>query len=324
MKLHQRLRRDQVKHNDDWLITYADTITLLLCLFVIMLSIKTSGLSVARNHLEPATPAAGTEDKFGWNPTGQAQAGIATPADETLRRAPSETAAPIPVVNLALAARFVETPENVVSESVGPANNITENVVAAAEQSNTAPPRTDMASVAPAVFVDARAPIGAETPETTPVPLPAILDRLQSQGTAVIAQQGDRITTLQISSAAFFGSGYATISGAGISILRDVAVTLKSDRYAGYNISIEGHTDDAPISTAQFQSNWELSTARAAAVVRFFLEQGIPARKLTAAGYADTFPIAPNRNADGTVNPDNQARNRRVVIKLERIDKLDR
>ena len=319
MKLHQRIRRDQVKHTDDWLITYADTITLLLCLFVIMLSIKTGGLSLTRDHAAPTTPAARPEENFGWNPTAQAQACIVAPADETVREVPSEVAAPAPAFNLPLAARFVETPENLVPENIIP-----ENVVPVAEQPNVAPGRTDMASIAPVVLVDARAPIGAGTPDNAPVSLPAILDRLQSQGTAVIAQQGDRITTLQISSASFFGSGYATISGAGISILRDVAVTLKSDRYAGYNISIEGHTDDAPISTAQFQSNWELSTARAAAVVRFFLEQGIPARKLTAAGYADTFPIAPNRNADGTVNPDNQARNRRVVIKLDRIDKLDR
>lgn len=319
MKLHQRIRRDQVKHTDDWLITYADTITLLLCLFVIMLSIKTGGLSLTRDHLAPATPATGPEENFRWNPTAQAQACIVAPADETVRETPSEVAAPAPAFNLALAARFVETQENVVPENIVP-----ENIVPVAEQPSVVPDRTEMASIAPVVLVDARAQIGAKTRDITPVSLPAMLDRLQSQGTAVIAQQGDRITTLQISSAAFFGSGYATISGAGISILRDVAVTLKSDRYAGYNISIEGHTDDAPISTAQFQSNWELSTARAAAVVRFFLEQGIPARKLTAAGYADTFPIAPNRNADGTINPDNQARNRRVVIKLERIDKLDR
>jgi flagellar motor protein MotB len=319
MKLHQRIRRDQVKHTDDWLITYADTITLLLCLFVIMLSIQTGGLKVARGHLEPATPAAGSVGNIGWKPTAQARACIVAPDEKTVREEPSDAVAPPQAVDLALAARFVETPEYVV-----PGNIVPENIVVAAERWSAASGRPGMTSDAAAVLVDVRAPIAPEPPDSAPASLPGILDRLQSQGTAVIAQVGDRITTLQISSAAFFGSGYATISGAGVSILRDVAVTIKSERYAAYDISIEGHTDDAPISTAQFQSNWELSTARAAAVVRFFLEQGIPARKLTAAGYADTFPIAPNRNADGTVNPDNQARNRRVVIKLERIDKVDR
>ena len=156
----------------------------------------------------------------------------------------------------------------------------------------------------------------------TPSP-PVVAGHLKIRGTDVVEQRGERITTLQINSAAFFSSGYATISSAGNAILRDVAVTLKSSEFAAYHISIEGHTDDTPISTGQFQSNWELSTARAAAVVRFLLELGISPRKLSAAGYADTFPIAPNRNADGTVIPENQARNRRVVIKLEKIDKVE-
>jgi len=65
--------------------------------------------------------------------------------------------------------------------------------------------------------------------------------------------RGDRITSLQISSAAFFGSGDAALSGAGkVHSARFVAVTLKSERFASYRISIEGHTDDSPISTAQF------------------------------------------------------------------------
>src|SRR6185312_2766361 len=106
--------------------------------------------------------------------------------------------------------------------------------------------------------------------------------------------------------------------------LGDVAGTLGSRQFAAYHITIEGHTDDTPISTPQFQSNWELSAARAAAVVRFLLDLGIPAGKLTAAGYADTVPIAPNRNPDGAVIADNQARNRRVVIRLEKIDKSQR
>ena len=99
---------------------------------------------------------------------------------------------------------------------------------------------------------------------------------------------------------------------------------LKSDEFRDYAITVEGHTDDTPIHTAQFPSNWELSTARAAAVVHFLLDQGIPARKLRAAGYADTFPKLPNRDADGNPIPENQAQNRRVVIKLEKIEPAER
>ena len=95
-----------------------------------------------------------------------------------------------------------------------------------------------------------------------------------------------------------------------------------SDKYKSYQVTVEGHTDDSPISTLQFPSNWELSTARAAAVVHCLLQQGILAQRLRAAGYADTFPVALNRDAHGQAIPENQARNRRVVIKLEKIEKM--
>ena len=143
---------------------------------------------------------------------------------------------------------------------------------------------------------------------------------LKSQGQAAVEQKGDRLTTIEISSAAFFGSGSATLSGPGRAILQDVAATLGTDKLRDYHVTVEGHTDDSPITTAQFPSNWELSTARASAVVHFFLDHGIPALRLRAAGYADTFPVVANRDAAGTAIPENQARNRRVVIKLEKID----
>jgi chemotaxis protein MotB len=150
-----------------------------------------------------------------------------------------------------------------------------------------------------------------------------IVDTLKTQGRADIEQKGDRITTLEISSAAFFDSGSAALSTSGESILRDVTVDLKSDKLKDYEITVEGHTDDTPINTTRFPSNWELSTARASAVVHFFLDQGIPARKLRAAGYADTFPKAPNRDANGNAIPENQTQNRRVVIKMEKIDRAE-
>ncbi|HTK83477.1 MAG TPA: OmpA family protein, partial [Patescibacteria group bacterium] len=130
-----------------------------------------------------------------------------------------------------------------------------------------------------------------------------------------------RITTIDMNSATFFPSGSATLSDDGKAVLVKVLESLNTSQYQDFIITVEGHTDDVPISTAQFPSNWELSTARAAAVVRFFIEQGIPATKLRASGYADVMPKVPNRDADGNAIPANQAQNRRVVIKLEKIDK---
>ncbi len=100
-----------------------------------------------------------------------------------------------------------------------------------------------------------------------------------------------------------------------------MAVNIKSDFHSkNYQITVEGHTDDSPIKTAQFPSNWELSTARAAAVVRFFLDQGVPAQRLRAARrYADTFPKSPQpRRGRQSDSPAIRHKNRRVVIEARK------
>ena len=76
----------------------------------------------------------------------------------------------------------------------------------------------------------------------------------------------------------------------------------------GHTITVEGHTDNVPISTPQFPSNWELSAARASTVVRHLIARGIPADRLSAVGYADTRPLAANDTEAG------RAKNRRVSI----------
>jgi chemotaxis protein MotB len=81
-------------------------------------------------------------------------------------------------------------------------------------------------------------------------------------------------------------------------------------------VSVEGHCDDNPIKNSVFPSNWELSAARAAAIVRIFERAGVPSQQLGAIGYGDTRPAFPNRDTAGRVMPDNQLLNRRVVIKV--------
>ncbi len=81
-------------------------------------------------------------------------------------------------------------------------------------------------------------------------------------------------------------------------------------------IQVEGHTDDTPVSNAQYPSNWELGGGRAANVVRYFIAQGFPAAKLRAVSLGETQPKAPNRDANGNPIPANQDLNRRVVIKM--------
>jgi chemotaxis protein MotB len=73
-------------------------------------------------------------------------------------------------------------------------------------------------------------------------------------------------------------------------------------------VQVEGHTDNIPISTPAFPSNWELSGARAGSVVRMFIDLGVRPERLMAVGYADTRPL------EGNDSPDGRSRNRRVTV----------
>ncbi len=83
-------------------------------------------------------------------------------------------------------------------------------------------------------------------------------------------------------------------------------------KYPRYKISIQGHTDDSPISTLQFPTNWELSSARATAILRYFIDKNVEPKRLTATGYGEIFPIASNQTEMG------RATNRRVEFVLEK------
>ena len=90
--------------------------------------------------------------------------------------------------------------------------------------------------------------------------------------------------------------------------LKDISAKIPSG--LNWVLRIDGHTDNRPIHSAEFASNWELSAARAISVVRYAIEQGIPANRLAAAGFADNQPID---TGDGE---DAYRRNRRIELKL--------
>ena len=290
MRHHWKRRREQASHTDDWLMTYADMITLLLCFFAIFLSV-----SIPKKNALPIKPPDMLEGNLPLH-------GVQYTEHKSEDGSVKVSIDPLP--------EPVKLPRQPQPEDLDNLDNSTlQRVVIPNEPMKPIPPSIEE--------------LAAKGAAPTPATLPEIVDRLKDSGPADIEQKGDRITTLQMNSGAFFEVGSASLSNQGKSILRDVAANLKSDKFKDYNVAVEGHTDDSPIATPQFPSNWELSTARAAAVVKFFLDQGIPPQKLRAAGYADTFPVAPNRDAAGKPIPENQARNRRVVINLERIVKGD-
>jgi chemotaxis protein MotB len=104
----------------------------------------------------------------------------------------------------------------------------------------------------------------------------------------------------------FFESGSAVMKSTSIVALDRIAGLLHQQ---DYRLRIEGHTDNAPIHTAQFPSNWELSTTRATEIVRLLIvRDGFAPERLSAAGYAEYHPVAANSNAEG------RSMNRRVDI----------
>jgi chemotaxis protein MotB len=92
-----------------------------------------------------------------------------------------------------------------------------------------------------------------------------------------------------------------------VEALRAVAALLKDD---SHNVQVEGHTDNLPISTSLYPSNWELSAVRASSVVRLFIDSGVAPGRLTAVGFSSNVPVAPNDNPIG------RARNRRVAVTI--------
>jgi len=110
---------------------------------------------------------------------------------------------------------------------------------------------------------------------------------------------------IEIKSNILFASGVAVLSSQAISPLKKIAAILSE---APNDINVEGYTDNVPINTPNFPSNWELSAARAASVVRLFTQSGISASRLKAIGFAEHQPIADNATELG------RSKNRRVAI----------
>ena len=121
--------------------------------------------------------------------------------------------------------------------------------------------------------------------------------------------------TLTFQGTVFFDSGRAEILPRSIEILKQISDLVRAET-SGFKIVVEGHTDDTPIVSAIYPSNWELSAARASQVIRLFEGEGYNRRLLTAIGYADTQPVVPNREADGTPSAAGQSQNRRVIIRI--------
>jgi chemotaxis protein MotB len=250
----------EASHDEErWLLTYADMITLLMALFMVLFSIT----SVNKSKLEVLSKT--LQEAF---------SGKVLPGGTSIRDTGADPKSTSPPAAAAIPA---------ITSVVGQSGSVAAAARAAKEQDS---------------FVHLKQQIDAYSSS----------HGLQSKVQTVIAQRGLVIRLL--TDRVLFDSGAADLKPQALPVLAQVAGLLRSK--STQPIMVEGHTDPVPIHGSVFPTNWELSTARASRVVRSLIAGGVPAGRLSAAGYAALHPIGTNATDAG------RSRNRRVEIVLLR------
>lgn len=254
----RRRRQEEPENHERWLVSYADFITLLFALFVVMYSISSIN-----------------EDKY--------RVLSATLTD--VFASPARSPDPIQV------GEQVRVLKPVASEFAEPGQVYNMDRMQQAMEQTTA----DEPGATGLDFVSLSR-IAAD--------LEGELSPFVDQDLVKVTQT-ERGLEVEMKSRMLFNSGSTRLSHDAVKALSGVAVILKS---LPNPIKVEGHTDDVPIRTVSFPSNWELSAARAASVVHLFSRRGVAPARMSAIGYGEFRPITENRDEV------NRAKNRRVAI----------
>lgn len=145
-----------------------------------------------------------------------------------------------------------------------------------------------------------------ERMKTVAQDLLVVVDPLVQGGQVRLTESAQGVA-IEIDASLLFAPAQAELSRETVQMLREVARVLARDTH---QVRIEGHTDNLPINSPLYPSNWELSSARASSVTRLFVENGVVPERITVVGYADNRPV------DSNDTPEGRARNRRVTILL--------
>lgn len=259
-----------------WMVTFADLMSLLLCFFVLLLSFSTMDV------IKFKAIAASLQTSLGLEAGAVIALDAAAPA---LREVPTETPA-------------TEPPPEPVSE---PASELPPAADASAEPT---PPVVDLDSAA--------ATLAAREQAETEQLAQDLARSLQAEIVAnrIELQAEGRTVTLRIRENGSFPSGAAELQPPVRQVLARIRERLAST--VG-SIEVAGHSDNQPIETDRYRSNWELSSARAVSVAHeLMLDGAIPPQRLSVSGHADTLPVASNDTDAG------RAENRRVEIVIRR------
>jgi chemotaxis protein MotB len=283
---------EHVNH-EAWVIPYADMLTLLMALFLVLFAIGRTDAAKSKLAAESFREATGQPSQVvdlgggeGDTPIDGGTGILDVPETPAVETPAVETSAESPVTTTTIDTGVVAT----IATVAPPAAVVTDEQIAqaaheqAVDQANTAIVSLGDVQKTLEDAADANG-LGED-----------LSFRLEARG-LVVTILTDKV---------LFDSGSAQLQDEGLYLLDLVAEALSS---VPNQLSIEGHTDSRPISNAKFASNWELSTARATSVLRFLIgRHGLEGTRMQASGYADTRPIDDNSTAGGA------ARNRRVEV----------
>jgi len=273
---HRRKTLEDVNNHDRWMVSYADFITLLFAFFVVMYSIS----SVNEGKYKSLTHSLGTafsnKDKQENVP------------DPVRIETPLTAIQPISLDNPAVIFKPIlsENPvatfkpallDNKMAAEGEKRRELSEEILKERKQLNQV---SDQLEKALGSFID---------------------DNLVS------VKRNDYWIALEMNSELLFLSGEASLSKRAQPVLKKIAAVINPLPNA---INVEGHTDNIPIDTLKFPSNWDLSSARATSVVQEFVKEGINPTRLSAIGYGEFHPIGDNKIEEG------RFKNRRVILVL--------
>jgi chemotaxis protein MotB len=261
----------EAENEERWLLTYADMLTLMFALFMVLFSISSVNISKFKTLQESLKSA------FSGSILSGGKAIMQSGSESTSKHTPAT--APVPAI--------IPITPNVPTLKDTNAQQIGNAMVSA---SGTAAEQKSFEALKRRLDAYAHSHGFGQS----------VVSNITRQGLVV------RVLTDNL----LFTSGSATLQSKGDPLLDEVAHLLNVDRKNP--ITVEGFTDNVPIHTAQFPTNWQLSASRAVNVLLYLTTHGVDRGRLNAAGYADLHPIAANTTATG------RARNRRVDIVLDR------
>ena len=280
---HGRRRGHGAEHESEerWLLTYADMITLLMALFMVLFSISSVNISKYQT-LQKSLKAAFSGHIL---PGGTSVASEGSTANHSQTPASTELQAIEPV-----ATEGAASPQNSTAHNVSTATS-TNAAAAAAKVAAANHQASEFARIKAELEAYAKAHGFAKSVKVA----------IEQRGLVIRVLTDDLL----------FASGQATLEGRAFGLLTEISSLLNVDQT--HPISVEGNTDNVPIHSSEFPSNWELSTARASTVVQYLIAHSVSPSRLTASGNAEQRPIDSNATAAG------RARNRRVEIVMRRL-----